>query len=59
MAILAVLDWTLAVTAQLQMDWTTFFYHRLNQIILENPFMRAIFQYTKNNNKLQKWTNYN
>ena len=47
MAILAILDWTLAVTAQLQMDWTTFFYHRLNQIILENPFMSAIFQYTK------------
>ena len=59
MATLAVLDCTLAVTAQLQMDWTTFFYHRLNQIILENPFMWAIFQYTKNNNILQKWTTYN
>ena len=46
MAVLAILDWTLAVTAQLQMDWTTFFYHRLNQIILEDPFMTTITKFT-------------
>ena len=38
MAILAILDWTLAVTAQLQMDWTTFFLSSTKPNNLRKPF---------------------